>query len=98
MLDVSDQSHFLPELIYERTLSTVGSTRALFFRGGWVGSPPELVPSPGPGTGTYKQKNTFTTMKVILCIKKAGKVNYKSLLKLKNNTNTYFSVCSFWFY
>lgn len=27
----------------------MGSTRALFFRGGCVGSPPELVPSPAPG-------------------------------------------------
>lgn len=33
----------------KRTLSTVGSTRALFFLGGCVGSPPELVPSPAPG-------------------------------------------------
>lgn len=30
------------------TLSTVGSTRALFFRGPWGGSV-LLVPSPGPG-------------------------------------------------
>lgn len=30
------------------TLSTVGSTRALFFRGPW-GISPLLVPSPGPG-------------------------------------------------
>ena len=34
-----------------RTLSTVGSTRALFFLGGWAWSPPELVPSPAPGAG-----------------------------------------------
>ena len=39
-----DVSHVL-------TLSTVGSTRALFFLGGWAGSPPELVPSPAPGAG-----------------------------------------------
>lgn len=55
-LHVSDQSHLLPELIYELTLSTVGSTRALFFRGGWVGSPPELVPSPGPGATQTNRK------------------------------------------
>lgn len=40
-------SRFRPTLVL--TLSTVGSTRALFFRGGCVRSPPELVPSPGPG-------------------------------------------------
>lgn len=36
-----------------RTLSTVGSTRALFFRGG-CGVSPLLVPSPGPGAEKQK--------------------------------------------
>lgn len=57
---VSDQFHFSSELIFELTLSTVGSTRALFFRGGCVGSPPELVPSPAPGAA--QRNKTYIEM------------------------------------
>lgn len=38
----------MKSLLMIHTLSTVGSTRALFFRGPW-GVSPLLVPSPGPG-------------------------------------------------
>lgn len=44
-----NQSGEAERRLCQLTLSTVGSTRALFFRGGCVGSPPELVPSPAPG-------------------------------------------------
>lgn len=44
------------------TLSTVGSTRALFFRGPW-GISPLLVPSPGPGAKRKGQLKQYTEIK-----------------------------------
>lgn len=44
------------QLLMIHTLSTVGSTRALFFRGPWDVSP-LLVPSPGPGAENDNQSN-----------------------------------------
>lgn len=77
------------------TLSTVGSTRALFFRGGCVGSPPELVPSPAPGaarTEPWDITQSFYKMPAECCL-------YLNYTRWKNTKTwcTYSSVCSFWF-